>query len=125
MSGGGIASRFTWVFGKDPDANAGAGTHGAHNNVANSTGAGVAFNTHGWGLQYTFLVETNDSGWGYQIRVGRTSSGPWRILSSNSGTSTSTLDVVQIPGPFAFVSPLWSDLASTANYGIVRMTAVE
>lgn len=121
----GIAARATWVFGTDPDKAAGAGTHGAHNNVVGSTGAGAAFNCQGWGLNYTFLVETNDSGWGYQLRVGRTSSGPWRTLSSNSGTSTATLDVVQLPGPFQYVSPLWDTLASTANYGIVRMTAVE
>lgn len=124
----GIESRMTWVFGTDPDAASvpteGNRTHGPHNNVLGSTGAGVPFNTHGWGLRHTYLIETNDSGWAYQIRAGRTSSGPWAVLSSNSGTSTATMDVFQVPGPFAWLSPRWKTLASTAHYAIVRMTAV-
>lgn len=120
-----IAARCTWVFGTDPDAAAGDGTHKKHNNVIGSTGAGAAFNCHGFGSNYTFIAETNDSGWGYQIRVSRTSSGPWVVMSSGSGTSTGVADCVQMPGPFFWVSPRWDTLASTANYGIVRMTAYE
>lgn len=120
-----IASRFKWVFGTDPDKSAGSATPGPAQNVIGSTGAGVAFNTHGWGEQFSFAVETNDSGWAYQIRVGRTSSGPWAVLSSGSGTSTSNVDYVQIPGPLMWISPRWDTLASTANYGVIRMTAVE
>lgn len=120
-----IASRFTWVFGTDPDLNAGAGTHKAHNNVVGSTGAGAAFNTHGYGSAFSFGVESNDSNWSYQLRVGRTSSGPWAVLSSNSGVSTAALDYQQLPGPMMWLSPRCKTLASTANYLIVRMTAVE
>lgn len=127
----GIASRMTWVFGADPDRNTvpseGNRNHGPHNNVVNSTGAGVAFNTHGWGLNFTFNMESNDSGYAYQIRAGRTSSGPWAVLSSGSVTATSTVnaDVVQLPGPFRWLSPRCKSLASTANYVIIAMTAVE
>ena len=122
---GRIAAKCTWVFGTDPDANAPPGTHGKHNNVIGSTGAGATFNCHRLGEQYTFLVETNDSGWAYQIRTARTSSGPWAVLSSNSGTSTSAVDNISYPGPFAWLSPRVDTLASTANYVIISMFGYE
>lgn len=126
---GNIASKCTWVFGTDPDLAApvseGNRTHGKHNNVVGSTGAGATFNTHRLGEAFTFAVETTDSNWAYQIRTARTSSGPWAVLSSNSGVSTANLDIVQIPGPLMWLSPRCKTLASTANYLIVSMTAVE
>jgi hypothetical protein len=121
----GIAARATWVFGADPDAAAPDGTHKKHNNVVNSTGVGATLNCHGWGLNYSYAIESNDSGWSYQIRLGRTSSGPWSVISSNSGTSTALLDYVQNPGPQLWVSPRVKTLASTANYVIVRMTGLD
>jgi hypothetical protein len=132
----GIAAKMTWVFGTDPDKNAekteGTRSHGPHNNVVGSTGAGVAFNTRGWGLNYAFQVDSNDSGAAYQIRASRTSSGPWAILSSNStsaadhGTSTAIQDLVSLPGPMGpWLSPRVESMASTANYVIISMTATE
>ena len=120
-----VAARCTWVFGTDPDKNAPINTHGKHNNVIGSTGSGTPFNCHSLGQSYTFAVETNDSGWAYQIRVGRTSSGPWTVMSSGSGTSTANVDTVQIPGPFFWMSPRVDTMASTLNYVIVRMTGYE
>lgn len=120
-----IAARAAWVFGTDPDKAAGINTKGKFNNVLGSTGAGSAFNCHGYGSLYAFAVETTDSGWAYQIRVGRTSSGPWRVLSSNSGTSTGVVDYVQMNGPMLWVSPRVDTLASTANYVVIRMSAYE
>ena len=111
---GNIASRARWAFGK-----------GSENNQLNSTGSGAALNTHGWGESFTFMVENTDSAMSYQIRVGRTSSGPWAVLSSGSMTSTAQLNVIQLPGPFAWVSPRVDALASTANTVIIQMTAVE
>jgi hypothetical protein len=111
----------TWVFGADPYRN----TSNPSNTVANSTGAGTAYNTHGWGKKFSFYIETTDSAWGYQLRTSRTSSGPWAVFSSNSGTSTSVTDFVQIDGPFAWVSPRCKALASTVNNLIVRMTGME
>lgn len=127
----GIAARMTWVFGTDPDKTSvpteSNRTHGAHNNVLGSTGAGAAFNTQGWGLNYTFVMDSNDSAYAYQIRGSRTSSGPWAVLSSGSvtGTSTTSQDIVQIPGPFRWLSPRVDALASTNNYVIIAMTAME
>ena len=122
------ASAFTWVWG-NPGTQATTSENprvpGSFNNVVNGTGAGAAFNTHKHGELFTYHIETNDSGWGYELRVGRTSSGPWRTISSNSGTSTATLDIRQFPGPFAWLSPNVSALASTANYVIISMVAVE
>lgn len=118
-----IASRFKWVFGtQEAVGNPGPGTA---NNVLGSTGAGVAFNTHGYGLQFTFMVETDAaSTCSYQIRHARTSSGPWSVLSSGT-LSTGALDTVQIPGPFHWLSPRLKTINSTANQVVVRMTAIE
>lgn len=118
---GNRAASCKWVWGHDPDA----GTSNAANNLVNSTGAGAVFNCHRWGENVTFYIETNDSGYAYQIRTARNSSGPWSVLSSNSGTTTGVTDVVQLPGPFRFVSPRVDTLASTANYVIIEMSAVE
>lgn len=123
-----IASRFKWVFGTQEafaDPTKGNFTRGGANNILGSTGAGVAFNTHGWGLQFTFMVETDAaSTCSYQIRTGRTSSGPWAVLSSGT-LNTGAVDVVQIPGPFAWFSPRIKTLNSTANQVVIQMTAVE
>ena len=118
---GNRASSFKWVWGTDPDKSG----QNPSQNVLGSTGAGVVFNTHRWGENFTFIFETNDSGWAYQIRGARNSSGPWAILSSNSGTSTAVADIVQIPGPFKFLSPRVDALASTGNYALIEMQAVE
>lgn len=119
--GGSIAARMRWTWGRDPYA----GTKQASNNLVNSTGAGNPYNCQGLGLQYTFLVETNDSAYDYQIRSGRNSSGPWSVLSSGSGTATGIVDTIQLPGPFTWVSPRVSSLASTANYVLIEMIAYE
>jgi len=115
---GNIASRFKWSFGTNKDGTSATGHLG-------STGGGVAFDTLGWGEAFTFYVETDAAATcSYQIRSARTSSGPWASLSSGT-LSTSAVDVVQIPGPFAWLSPRIKTLNSTANQVIVRMTAVE
>lgn len=126
---GQIASKCMWVFGTDPDvatiSSEGNRNHNKHNNVVGSTGAGATFNTHRIGESFSFAIETNDSAWAYQIRTARTSSGPWAILSSNSGTSTANTDFIQMPGPLMWVSPRCKGLASTANYLMVSMVGVE
>lgn len=121
------AARCTWVFGTDPDKNAAGvpNTHGKHNNVLGSTGAGTPFNCHALGQSYTFEIETNDSNWAYQIRVGRTSSGPWTAMSSGSGTSTANVNTDQMAGPLRWVSPRVDTMASTLNYVIITMDGYE
>lgn len=126
-----IASKFLWVFGTNEAVTApsqGSPTRGTAQNVLGSTGAGVAFNTHGWGREFSFYVESTDSVYGYQLRTGRTSSGPWAVFSSGSNLSAaSTTDavIVQIPGPFKWLSPRVKAMASTANTIIISMTAGE
>ena len=123
---GNIASRFKWVFGTQEAFGSGAagGPLGAQN-IVGSTGAGAAFNTHGWGEQFSFFVETDAAATcSYQIRTARTSSGPWAVLSSGT-LSTSATNIIQLPGPLAWVSPRLKTLNSTANQVVVRMTAVE
>src|SRR5262245_14335297 len=120
-----ISARCTWMFGTYPDINAPDGTKKKHNNVLGSTGAGATFNTHGWGLQYSFYAEADAAATGsYQIRTARTSSGPWAVVSSGT-LSTSQADIIQLPGPFAWLSPRVKTLNSTANTIIIRMTAVD
>lgn len=119
-----IASRFRWVFGT-AEASIASGARGTGNNVLGSTGQGVAFNTHGWGESFTFYCEADAAATcAYQIRTARTSSGPWAVLSSGT-LSTSGCDVVQLPGPFGFISPRCKTLNSTANQFVVDMRAVE
>ena len=125
---GNIASRFKWVFGTQEAF--GAGATGAPsplgaNNILGSTGAGIAFNTHGWGEQVSFYVETDAAATcSYQIRTARTSSGPWAVVSSGT-LSTGATNLIKMPGPFAWLSPRIKTLNSTANQVVVRMTAVE
>lgn len=124
----GIAARAKWVFGTQeaftvPSQSFSA--RGSANSVLGSTGAGVAFNTHGWGLNYTFFVEADAAATcSFQIRTARTSSGPWAVLSSGT-LSTASLTVVQLPGPLGWVSPRVKTLNSTANQVVVSMTATE
>jgi hypothetical protein len=124
---GNIASRFRWVFGVDPYANDVPSNQnkGKSNNVVGTTGAGVAFNTFGWGENFTFYVETTDSAATYQIRTSRTSSGPWAVLSSGTLGTTAATDIVQLPGPFMWLSPRVKTMGSTSNNVIISMTAVE
>lgn len=113
-----VASRCQWVFGT-----AAAGLNA--NNVLGSTGGGAAFNTHGWGLKFTFSVETDAaSTCSYQIRSGRTSIGPWSILSSGT-LSTGACDTVHVDGPLFWLSPRIKTINSTANQVLVRMAAVD
>lgn len=120
---GQIASRFRWVFGTAEAANPGG--RGSANNVLGSTGAGVAFNTHGWGESFTFQCETDGSATcSYQIRTARTSSGPWAVLSSGT-LSTGALDVVQLPGPLGWLSPRVKTINSTGNQVVIDMRATE
>lgn len=119
---GNVASRFKWVFGAT-EIRADAG---APQNLLGSTGAlSSAFNTHGWGEQFTFAIDTDaNATCSYQIRTGRTSSGPWSVLSSGT-LNTSATDIVQVPGPLMWLSPRIKTLNSTANTVTIRMTAVE
>ncbi len=122
---GSIASKFRWVFGTAEAAGSGPNLRGSANNVLGSTGAGVAFNTHGWGEIFTFYCEADAvATCSYQIRTARTSSGPWAIVSSGT-LSTSGCDIVQLPGPFGWVSPRCKTLNSTANQFVVDMRSVE
>lgn len=127
MSNGSIESRFQWVFGTAAVVSSIASTSqynvASPNNVLGSTGGGVAFNTHGLGQSFTFLIETDASATcSYQIRTSRASAGPWAILSSGT-LSTFASDVVQVPGPLAWLSPRLKTINSTANQVVVRMTA--
>lgn len=113
-------SAFTWLFG----AALSEGSKGSLNNRLGSTGAGAAFNTLGNGEQFTFMVETDGGATcSYQIRTGRTSSGPWAVLSSGT-LSTGAVDVVQMPGPLKWLSPRLKTATSTAVNVIVRMEAI-
>src|SRR5262245_31780318 len=91
--------RFKWCFGAQASAEGGA--------VLGSTGEGTAFACLGLARENTFYVESannaNSTG-SYQIRTARTSSGPWVVLSSGT-LSSNQVDVVQISGPFAYLSP--------------------
>lgn len=120
---GNVASRFKWVFGTAEAAIPGG--RGPSNNVLGSTGAGVAFNTHGWGESFSFHCETDAAATcSYQIRSGRTSSGPWAVLSSGT-LSTSGVDLVQLPGPLGWLSPRCKTINSTANQFTIALSAVE
>lgn len=122
MAWGTRESAFTWVFGTAPSTVGRPGQ--ALNNVLGSTGAGVAFNTGNLGASFSFGIETDAASTGsYQIRVGNNATGPWAVISSGT-LSTSTMDLVQIPGPLKFLSPRVKTLNSTANAIIVRMEAV-
>lgn len=101
--------RFKWCFGNSAAAEGGA--------VLGSTGAGTAFDSQGLGRQLSFYVETDgnsNSTGSYQIRTGRTSSGPWIVMSSGT-LSTGAADVVQLQGPLAWLSPRVKTLGSTAG----------
>lgn len=119
---GNIASRFLWIFGTAALPTDGTGPP---NNVLGSTGAGVAFNTLGWGEAFSFYVET-DAGatCSYQIRTARKAAGPWAVVSSGTLTSNA-VDIVQIQGPFAWLSPRVKTMTSTSVQVAIRMTAVE
>lgn len=104
----------TWGFGTTTVSN----TLGSTGAIANP------YNTFGMGDAFTFQVET-DAGatCSYQIRVGRTSSGPWTVMSSGTLTSNA-VDVVQFPGPHNFLSPRIKTLTSTSVGVVVRAVAV-
>jgi hypothetical protein len=120
---GNIASRFKWVFGTAEAANSPG--RGVASNVKGSTGAGVAFNTHGWGESFSFVCEADAAATcSYQIRSARTSSGPWAVLSSGT-LSTSGSTLVQLSGPLFWLSPRCKTLNSTANQFVIEMSAVE
>ena len=121
MACGTRESAFMWVFGTAAVQEQG---RGLPNNVLGSTGAGVAFNTHRMGESFTFYVDTDGAATcSYQIRTGRTSVGPWAVVSSGT-LSTGACDLVQIPGPLRFLSPRVKTLNSTANQVAIRMEAV-
>ena len=56
----------------------------------------------------------------YQIRSGRTSTGPWVVLSSGT-LSTGAVDLVQLTGPLAYVSPRIKTITSTAVQVFVEL----
>lgn len=121
MSYGTRESAFTWVFGTA----VADGLRGTPNNVLGSTGAGVAFNTHGMGSEFSFYVETDAaSTCSYQIRTGRSSGGPWAVVSSGT-LSTGAVDLIQMPGPFKWLSPRVKTLSTSGTpQVVVRMEAV-
>ena len=101
--------RYKWCFGATANAEGGS--------VLGSTGAGAAFYVNGMARENSFYIETDgnaNSTSAYQIRTARTSSGPWVVLSSNT-LSTGAVDLVQISGPLAWVSPRIKTLNSTAG----------
>lgn len=102
----------------------GFGTTTVSNSLGSTGAVANPYNTFGYGDAFTFSVET-DAGatCSYQIRVGRTSAGPWTVLSSGTLTSNA-MDVVQIPGPLNFLSPRIKTLTSTSVGVIVRANAV-
>lgn len=121
MSLGTIESRFKWIFGTNEASSGGGALQG--NNVLGATGAGVAFNMHALGERLTFYVETDAAATcAYQLRTGRTSSGPWAVISSGT-LSTGAVDYVTTPGPLNWLSPRLKTLNSTANTVIIRMVA--
>lgn len=114
MSGGTREVAVAWGF----------GASGVSNNLGSTGAIAVPYNTFGQGEQFTFTVETDAvSSCSYQIRVGRTAAGPWQVLSSGT-VGTSAMDVVQLPGPFKFISPRIKTLTSTVVGVIVTATAV-
>ena len=56
----------------------------------------------------------------YQIRTGRTSTGPWVVLSSGT-LAAASVDIVQITGPLAYVSPNIKTITSTAVQVFVEL----
>lgn len=108
-------ARLKWCFGSQANAEGGA--------VLGSTGAGVAQQIGGLAREHSFYVETDgnvNSTCSYQIRTARTSSGPWVVLSSGT-LSTGAVDIVQITGPLAWVSPRIKTLNSTAGLVTVEL----
>ena len=104
-----------WSFGASTGAEGGA--------ILGSTGAGTAFNIAGFAREHSFYVETDgnaNSTASYQIRTGRTSSGPWVVLSSGT-LSTGAVDLVQITGPLLFASPRVKTLGSTAGLVTIEL----
>jgi hypothetical protein len=102
-------SRFKWCFGASASAEGGA--------VLGSTGDGVGYAVNGLARENTFYIETNgnaNSTGSYQIRTGRTSTGPWAVLSSGT-LSTGAVAVYQVTGPLAYISPRCKTLGSTAG----------
>lgn len=123
------ACSFKWVFGRDEAAKAPDGSGlspGASANVMpGSTGSGTAFNTHGWGTDFTWYIESTDSASNYQIRAGRTSSGPWAVLSSGAIATTNATVVYQHKGPHRWLSPRIDVMASSVNTTVIQMVATE
>lgn len=107
--------RAKWSFGSQANAEGGA--------VLGSTGAGTAYKLDGYCREHSFYVETDpntNSTCSYQIRTARTSSGPWVSLSSGT-LSSGAVDIVQITGPLAWVSPRVKTLGSTAGLVTVEL----
>ena len=125
---GNIVARVKWIFGVQEAFAAGKDlfpTRGGANNIVGTTGVGAVYNCHTMGESYTFYIETDAAATcSYQIRSARTSSGPWAVLSSGTLSSAAT-DVVQLPGPFKFVSPRVKTLNSTSNQVAIEMIGVE
>ena len=102
-------ARFKWCFGATVNAEGGA--------VLGSTGAGTAQFVGGLARENSFYIETDanaNSTCSYQIRTARTSSGPWVVLSSGT-LSTLSVDLVQVSGSLAWISPRIKTLNSTAG----------
>lgn len=106
--------RFKWNFGSQARSEGG--------DSVNSTGTGIAFDARGLARENSFYIETDgnaNSTAAYQIRTARTSSGPWVVLSSGT-LSTGAVDLVQVSGPLAWVSPRIKTLNSTAGLVIIE-----
>ena len=94
-----------WTFGLQ---SAGSGA------ILGSTGAGEAFHVNGLAREHSFYIETPAAcTCSYQIRTARQSTGAFVVLSSGT-LAASAVDLVQVTGPLAYVSPRIKTITSTA-----------
>lgn len=97
---------------------------GGSGEIVGSTGAAtLAYALLGAGRAQTVYVQTDGAcTCSYQIRSGRTSTGPYAVLSSGT-LSTGAVDVIQITGPLAYVSPRIKTMTSTSVQVFVELYA--
>lgn len=89
--------------------------------ILGSTGVGVAYDTRGNATFHAFYVETQaGSTASYAILTGRTSTGPWAILSSGT-LAASTCAVTNVTGILSFVTPRIKTITSTAATVFVQL----
>lgn len=75
------------------------------NAIGSSGNPSSGYRLAGVGQFHSVYIETDAAcTCSYQIRTGRTDTGPWVVLSSAT-LSTGAVDLVQIQGPLSFISP--------------------